>query len=313
MPRKKYGSIEQEAPEFVNFLVNKEDRKYSIGVATKVDWICPSCGHIVKGKSINKVISRHSIPCPICGDGVSKPEKIIASALIQSGIHFESQKMFQWSGLMRYDFYLPDFNAIIEVHGSQHYGFGFVNLSGISLSKQQETDKKKHDLAIQNGIDHYFTIEAIDTSALHIIPRLIIVLKSIGISAVVNIQQCENDAMKSNVAEAARMWNEGMWSGEISKVLRVSNGTVIDYLKDAANAGLCDYSTYEAHIRSQKVASELRRKRVKCITTGEIFDSLTQAAEKYHISSKSNIIRACLNGEKHAGSYNGQPLSWVYA
>ncbi len=312
MSRGKYGTIAEEAPEFVAYLANKEDAMYQIGVKTKVDWICPCCGYVVRAKSINKVISRRSIPCDICGDGVSRPEKIVASGLMQARITYERQKLFEWSGLKRYDFYLPNFNTIIEVNGAQHYGYGFKSLSGVSLDDQINTDITKMELAKSNGISNYLVINASNTMAQSIVPQLSALLRSIGITTVINTIICERDAMKSNIVIAANMWNDGMWNGEIAKYLGVAPGTSIEYLKKASAAELCNYTTHEAHLKSQKAANEKHKRRVICLTTGKIFESIKDAADYYHISSKSNIIRACTNHGRHAGMYNGEHLSWAY-
>lgn len=63
----KYGTILEERPDLIKCLLNSDDSNYHIGSAVKVDWICPNCGSIIRGKSVNKVISR-GIPCQICSD-----------------------------------------------------------------------------------------------------------------------------------------------------------------------------------------------------------------------------------------------------
>lgn len=178
-----YGTIKEERPDLVAYLINKEDADlYQIGSARKLEWYCPNCGNPVGLKSINKVVSR-GIPCKLCGDGVSKPEKIVQSAFRQSGIKYEMQKIFPWSGKKRYDFYLPDYNCIVEVNGSQHYTYGFKYLSGVTLEDQQQNDRDKMCNAIKNGIDHYIVIKADDTSSAAIIPQFIYKLSICGIEA----------------------------------------------------------------------------------------------------------------------------------
>lgn len=64
---------------------------------------------------------------------------------------------------------------------------------------------------------------------------------------------------------------------------------------------------------SRAVAAKKLFKPVKCITTGEIFDSLNSASEHYHIS-KSNL-NGCLKGrQKTAGKHliTKEPLYWAY-
>lgn len=312
MPHYKYGTIGEESPLFANYLLNKQDEQIHIGSAKKVDWICPSCGKIVYGKSVNKVISRKSIPCNICNDGVSRPEKIVASALSQIGVKYVSQKTFEWSRRKRYDFYLPDYNSIIEVHGAQHYGFGFKNLSGVSLETQQENDKEKEAIAKENGICAYFIINASNTLSTNIIAQLSSVLLQLGITAIILPSSCEKEIMESKIAQAAKLWNLGLMSGEISKTIGVQVNSVIKYLKIASAAGMCEYDVYTAHIKSQQYALSKLKRKVICTTTGEVFDSLASAKRKYNISSSSNIIRACNDKSKHAGELNGVKLSWEY-
>lgn len=307
-----YGTIAEELPELAQQLVNQsEGYRYHIGSAAKLDWICPNCGSIVRSKSVNKVVSR-GIPCVVCSDGTSKPEKIVASALTQSGIRFESQKLFEWSGKRRYDFYLPDHNIIIEVNGSQHYGFGFKNISGVSLEKQIAIDNEKRERAIKNGIINYIIIEAMQTSAAHIVPQLECSLKKCNVHTTIDISICESDSMQSDVIKAANLWKQGMQTGDISHALGKSASAVIRYLKTAAAAGICDYSPIYAQRFSQSRAVEHLKRQVHCVNTGKTFASLSDACREYNISSASNIIRSCNNPNKHAGVHDGTPLSWEY-
>ena len=58
--------------------------------------------------------------CPRCKG--SKGERKIRFFLKKHLIRFEEQKTWNISGhLLRTDFYLPDFNLIIEYNGEQHY------------------------------------------------------------------------------------------------------------------------------------------------------------------------------------------------
>ncbi len=306
----KYGTIKDELPELYECLLNKEDGEIHIGSAKKVDWVCPNCGSLVPQKSVNKVVS-NGISCKNCGDGVSKPEKITISALKQNGVRFICQRTFDWSERKIYDFYLPEYEAIIEVNGSQHYGFGFEHLSGKTLEDQKRIDRDKKSLALQNGVKFYFEVEAINTSAQHIVPQLDACMRNLGIVANTSTEICERDSLKSNVYIAAMMWNDGKSSGEISDELCVSAATVIKYLKSATHVGLCGYTPLIAHQKSQELAIEKKKKSVRCITTDTVFQSLADACREYGISSASNIIRSC-NGSVCAGKHNGTPLRWEY-
>lgn len=308
----KYGTIREERPDLVEFLVNETDAdRHHLGSNVKLDWICPNCGNIVREKTLNKVVNR-GIPCMLCSDGVSKPEKIVSCALIQSGVDFIPQKTFRWSGRKRYDYYIPDHNMIIEVHGTQHYTYGFKDLSGITYDQQLEIDRYKYNTAVANGISLYKIVDARDVADSAIVPQIEKILSDVGINTVIDSYLCEQAALKSNVTEAARYWNEGLWSSEIAEKLGVSVTTTVDYLHTASNLGICDYSPIKAQRLSQERAVQKRKRKVRCVQTGEVFDSVIDAGRKYNISSPSNIIRSCRYDHTHAGTYNGVRLSWQY-
>ena len=98
--------------------------------------------------------------------GGSFPERYVSSFLRILGIEFNREMVFSWSegtgakGHKRYDFFLPDFNTIIEVHGAQHYQGGFEFCGGRTLAEEQANDKYKEKLARENGISKYIVINA---------------------------------------------------------------------------------------------------------------------------------------------------------
>ena len=55
--------------------------------------------------------------------------------------------------------------------------------------------------------------------------------------------------------------------------------------------------------RTQKL-----KKKVICITTGEKFDSIIEASEKYNIKNKSDISRVCKGDRNYCGNLNGKKL-----
>ena len=63
--------------------------------------------------------------------------------------------------------------------------------------------------------------------------------------------------------------------------------------------------------KMKKIRLEKYARSVTCITTGEIFDSVKSAAEKYGLYD-TNIVRCCKGVNKHTGKLNGQPLEWAY-
>ena len=82
----------------------------------------------------------------------------IEKFLINNGINFISQKTFDDLGKLRFDFYLPEYNLILEPGGDQH----FIEIEKWrgkgELAKTKERDKKKYEYCINNGITilYYF-------------------------------------------------------------------------------------------------------------------------------------------------------------
>lgn len=152
------------------FLKNPEDGyKYTQTSGVKVDWKCPDCGCVVKNKIIRDYC-RNGFLCPRCSDGKSYPEKFTFSILQQLNVLFETQKMFKWSQNKRYDFYIPSINCIIETHGRQHYHEGFNSISdkARNLIEEQNNDKLKRQLAINNKIENYYIIDCSESSCEYI-------------------------------------------------------------------------------------------------------------------------------------------------
>ena len=54
-----------------------------------------------------------------------------------------------------------------------------------------------------------------------------------------------------------------------------------------------------------------RTRAVVCITTGDVFDSIKNAAKQYNIHA-NNIAQCCRGSIKHAGRINDQLLEWQY-
>lgn len=91
--------------------------------------------------------------CPKCN--YSRGEKLVESVLKSLNIDFESQKKFEGLkniNLLSYDFYLPEYNVLIEYQGQQHYEP--VELFGGEdyFLKQQKNDKIKKEFSKSNNI-----------------------------------------------------------------------------------------------------------------------------------------------------------------
>ena len=87
--------------------------------------------------------------CPICNE--SKLEEEIYLFLEKENITFERQKRFEnirYIGIMPFDFYLPEYNTVIECQGIQH----FEEIHFFNDGHRLEKDKAKYDGCVNNGI-----------------------------------------------------------------------------------------------------------------------------------------------------------------
>lgn len=108
-----------------------------------------SCGFIFKTRP-KDLINGHSF-CPKCSKKTSKGERSIINFLTINNIKFIKEKTFEWSNSKRYDFYLPQYNLLIEYNGIQHYKE--VPRFRYSLQEQQEIDKWKLNAAKENNYE----------------------------------------------------------------------------------------------------------------------------------------------------------------
>lgn len=98
---------------------------------------------------------RRGTRCPICNE--SKGENKIRKYLDNKGINFEQQKKFKelrgvGNGLLSYDFYLPQYNLLIEYQGEYHDG-SVSYQTDEGFKQQQEHDKRKREYAKQHNIN----------------------------------------------------------------------------------------------------------------------------------------------------------------
>lgn len=227
-------------PNLMKYLKNQEDGyKNFYGSAKKTIVKCPVCG-TEKEMSFN-ALTEKGFSCPSCSDGLSFGEKYVFSMLSQLKLNFETQKTFDWSFQKRYDFYLPNENMIIEVHGLQHYEPPMGNWTGISLEQQQANDLEKKTLAETNGIDTYIEIDARRSDGTYIKENLINNLENIFDLSKVDWNKCLESTMTSLIKITCDLWNSGLDVKHIADEIKISTSGVRKYLKQGNKVGWCDY------------------------------------------------------------------------
>lgn len=301
------------APWMVKYFGNSEDAtKYMKTTKQVIEFVCPDCGRKHR-KSIGMVYACHNLSCP-CQDGWSYPNKFMYSILEQAGVNFEPEKLFDWSNDRRYDDYI-EYNGlkiITEQHGKQHYERE-INKDGRTVEEEQENDKMKYNLAIQNGIDHYFIIDCRESTKEYIQNS---VLNS-GLFSILNINpkdidfnKCDEFATSNIVKQFCNYKNEHpeMTIREIAPLFHIVYGTGLRWVKKGVKLGWCEYESFDGvRLRRKRNDVVVSDRPIHCITTDTYHRSATKFVEYYQsLTGKKlcarNIRSVCTDKRNHVNN-----------
>ena len=133
-------------PDIACLLFNPEDGyMLTKGSGRHVDFCCPNCGTVSNHILAN--VTRRGFSCSVCSDGLSYPNKFMASMLEQLNVDYQPEYIIDGKNY-KYDFYLDKYNVIIEMHGRQHYE-GWSDPNRPTLDKIQVNDIDKMNFAIK--------------------------------------------------------------------------------------------------------------------------------------------------------------------
>ena len=132
-----------------------------INSQTKLKIKCKKCGKIFL---ITPNSHLNGSGCPYCNRGTSKLEEELKHFLREKHISFEEQKTFPWSKegrkIFKYDFFLNDYNCLIECQGKQHFRLGGWTKNKekkeITFNNIERRDKEKLELAKLNKIKLFY-------------------------------------------------------------------------------------------------------------------------------------------------------------
>lgn len=153
---KDYSSPENNINPFYKYIKPTTERKNANSIVWEIE--CRKCGkHYFD--SPNELISEKRThgnnPCNCWRKQSIGVQKIIA-ILKQNNIQYELEKTFPTcrsnkQALLPFDFYLPDYNILIEYDGEQHYKVCFGQTEE-KLTLQKENDKIKTEWCDNNSI-----------------------------------------------------------------------------------------------------------------------------------------------------------------
>lgn len=116
----------------------------------KAGWLCQcDCGNQTTVIT-NVLLSGRTKSCGCINYSIG--EKNIAELLEQNNIAFIREYKFQDLSNYRYDFYLPEYNRLIEFDGKQHY-MSSGTWDKDTLEQRQNRDEEKNQYALNHNID----------------------------------------------------------------------------------------------------------------------------------------------------------------
>ena len=264
----------------------EEAKLYTCRSNKKLIMKCPHCSRLTKKEQIiNNLYRTHSIGCS-CSDGISYSEKFVSKLLEENNIQFIKEltyKDFSWCNTYRYDFYLTDYNCIIETHGLQHYkdSTGW-NDNTHTLEEQKEIDKYKEILALQNGIEKYIVLDCRYSNCDYIINSII----NSDLSKIINFNNynfnnCIEFANSNLLKIICNYYEKNKYLKtieEISKIFHLNRSTIKKYLQEGTKIGFCFYSAKDSiKISSKYVPHRIQPvKIIKDNKTLGVFKSITE-------------------------------------
>lgn len=142
-----YFTVECLFPHLLNEFYTEKNSSISLASmhpnsSKKIWWKCKSCGYIWQADLSNRTYGQQG-----CGNCMaSKGETSISSILDDMGISYEREKRFpdcRDVGVLRFDFYLPQYNLLVEYQGQQHYTAFSFGSDGKSESSEHNLEKIK--------------------------------------------------------------------------------------------------------------------------------------------------------------------------
>ena len=300
-------------PYLIDYFVNKDDAyKYKARSNQRADLKCPLCG-TKKGNMLIESLTGRGFNCPSCGDKTSLPERYMYNLLMQMEEEFTTQEIFSWSKNKRYDFYLEQYNLIIETHGSQHYdNHNFSHMGGKTLREEQENDLLKYNLAIKNG----YNIICVDCrkSDTEYIKNSILSSELNEILDFTNVDWDRVDIdsyINSIIHKSSILWNEGKSTIEISDIVHRTQKVVARYLLKANKLNWCQYNGDEDLKRRNIILGQNFCKPVYCFELDKEFPSVTIAEKETGVR---HISSCCLGTRTYAGRHpiTGENLHWCF-
>lgn len=276
-------------PHIKQYLVNESDgdvlTPYDAHKPIKTK--CPNCNYI-NDKSRMFMLCKE-FKCTQCMSG-SRGERVVSNMLKNGGYEYEPQFTIK---SYFYDFYIPSLNMLLEVDGEQHRQE--VNHFKTTLEKQLEIDRKKEELAVLLG----YNFKRIEVDTYEDIKSIAEKLYFIDFDK----NNLYDYLLDNQLMEFVELYNNGIPMNKIEKIIKKHKARVTYLAKLASTLGLIEYDKDDSKYRHSV-------RKIKCVTTGEEFNSISEAQNKYNAH---NIGRVCRGQSSYSGTLkDGTKLTWKF-
>lgn len=301
-------------PELVHLFKNKEDAyKYKKWSKQYTWYICPCCGNEYY-LQIQNVTKAGKVPCGICNDGFSYPNKFMANLLSQLNIVYEKEYSPDWISPKKYDFYfqINNKNYIVEMDGGLGHGNSFGKPfqkhldDGITIDKYKDKMAKNHGISVIR-IDCNYTSKRFEYITNSILNSYLAELFDLN---AIDFKKCDL-ASNDNIFKAVLIdLQNGLYDTKVlSRKHKLGESTIRNYINTAIESNIISQKAvnqYRFELRKKKI-SDSKNQKVLCIETNEIFDSYKDANKKYRAALSQYFNK---NGKSSGKLPDGTKLTW---
>ena len=273
------------------YIVNEHEAKNIIqGSNKKVILRCDICKQEKEMSAIS--IKSYGFSCPICSTNISYPERFFQAYLKAKNLQYDHQVKFDDSR-RRIDFYIPSLNIYVEAHGIVHYESQHGSAWKSSYERTIESDKIKRQWCKDNG-ENLVELDCRESSfefisnSINNSPVLPNISKN-DVSKIEKIIKKDSNYQTNTIIE---LYNSGLSYHSVAKKMNLGAVAVYNILK-------------RSNVKMRNI-NDTRKKKVKCIETGIVYESVNEASKKVGVN-RGNLGRVCRENKGTVGGFH-----WEY-